>query len=167
VVAAVMAKVSVLLVEDSPGDARLILEAFKESKIDTDVHVVEDGVEAIAFLKQEGLYANETRPDLILLDLNLPRKDGREVLSEIKNDDDLKQIPVLVLTTSNQTQDIITSYERHANSFITKPIDMDTFFATMKSLEEFWFHVVKLPPHDESTSGSADGQPKMSNPPTT
>jgi two-component system, chemotaxis family, response regulator Rcp1 len=142
-------KVSVLLVEDSPGDARLILEAFKESKINTEVKVVEDGVEAIAFLRQQGSYANEQRPDLILLDLNLPRKDGREVLLEIKNDDALKQIPVLVLTTSNQAQDIITSYERHANSFITKPIDMDTFFETMKSLEDFWFHVVKLPPHDD------------------
>ena len=142
-------KVNVLLVEDSPGDARLILEAFKESKINTDVKVVEDGVEAIAFLRQQGTYANEQRPDLILLDLNLPRKDGREVLLEIKNDDDLKQIPILVLTTSNQAQDIITSYERHANSYITKPIDMDTFFETMKSLEDFWFRVVKLPPHDE------------------
>lgn len=144
-----MGKISVLLVEDSPGDARLILEAFKESKIDTEVKIVEDGVEAIAFLKREGVYAHEARPDLILLDLNLPRKDGREVLAEIKNDDDFKQIPVLVLTTSNQTQDILTSYERHANSFITKPIDMDTFFETMKSLEDFWFHVVKLPPREE------------------
>ncbi len=153
-----MGKISVLLVEDSPGDARLILEAFKESKIDTEVKVVEDGVEAIAFLKQEGVYANEARPDLILLDLNLPRKDGREVLAEIKNDDDFKQIPVLVLTTSNQAQDILTSYERHANSYITKPIDMDTFFETMKSLEDFWFHVVKLPPHDgEDTQDSSEG----------
>ncbi len=150
--AIVMSKISVLLVEDSPGDARLILEAFKESKIETEVKVVEDGVEAIAFLKREGIYAQAARPDLILLDLNLPRKDGREVLAEIKNDDDFKQIPVLVLTTSNQTQDIITSYERHANSYITKPIDMDTFFETMKSLEDFWFRVVKLPPHHDGDS---------------
>jgi CheY-like chemotaxis protein len=146
----VMEKVSVLLVEDSPGDARLILEAFKESKIDTSVRVVEDGVEAMAFLRQQGKYAHEKRPDLILLDLNLPRKDGREVLAEIKNDDDFKQIPVLVLTTSNQSTDIITSYERHANSYITKPIDMDTFFETMKSLEDFWFHVAKLPPNQDA-----------------
>ncbi len=150
-----MGKISVLLVEDSPGDARLILEAFKESKMDTEVKVVEDGVEAIAFLKNQGRYAHEPRPDLILLDLNLPRKDGREVLAEIKNDDAFKQIPVLVLTTSNQAQDIITSYERHANSYITKPIDMDTFFETMRSLEDFWFNVVKLPPRDDDDEQGA------------
>ena len=155
--ATTMEKVNVLLVEDSPGDARLILEAFKESKIDTEVRVVEDGVEAIAFLKQEGVYSHEMRPDLILLDLNLPRKDGREVLAEIKNDDNFKQIPVLVLTTSSQAQDIVTSYERHANSYITKPIDMDTFFETMRSLEDFWFRMVKLPPHDDEFPNSSEG----------
>jgi len=145
-----MDKATVLLVDDSPGDARLILEAFKVGEGTTKIKVVQDGVEAISFLRKEGLYAHEARPDLILLDLNMPRKDGREVLAEIKKDAKFKLIPVLVLTTSSQPQDIQDSYEDHANSYIVKPMDMPTFFETIKSLEEFWFHVVTLPPHDTS-----------------
>ena len=140
-----MQKVNVLVVEDSPGDARLIAEAFKETKVQTDVRVVQDGVDAMSFLRQEGAYRDATRPDLILLDLNLPRKDGREVLDEIKHDDHLKQIPVLVLTTSTHPQDIKFSYEHHANSYIVKPVDMESFFSLIKNLEDFWFRIAKLP----------------------
>ena len=140
-----MQQVNVLVVEDSPGDARLIAEAFKETKVKTVLRVVEDGVEAMSFLRQEGAYKQEVRPDIILLDLNLPRKDGREVLAEIKQDEALKQIPVLILTTSNRLQDIIFSYENHANSYIVKPVDMDSFFQVVKDLEDFWFRVAKLP----------------------
>jgi len=143
-------KVNVLVVEDSPGDARLIAEAFKETKIKTSVQVVRDGVDAMRFLRQNGAYVDAIRPDLILLDLNLPRKDGREVLSEIKHDDHLKQIPVLVLTTSNHPQDIKYSYENHANSYIVKPMDMDSFFQVIKNLEEFWFRVAKLPTYKQT-----------------
>jgi len=144
--------VNVLVVEDSPGDARLITEAFKETKVKTDVKVVQDGVDAMSFLRQEGDYANATRPDLILLDLNLPRKDGREVLAEIKHSRAFKQIPVLILTTSNQPQDILYSYENHANSYIVKPMDMDSFFKVVKNLEDFWFRVAKLPTHPDANS---------------
>lgn len=147
-----MQNVNVLVVEDSPGDARLIVEAFKETKVKTVIRVVEDGVEAMSFLRQEGAYTQEFRPDLILLDLNLPRKDGREVLAEIKHDAAFKQIPVLILTTSNRRQDIVFSYENHANSYIVKPVDMDSFFQVVKDLEDFWFRVAKLP----SYSGTND-----------
>ena len=140
-----MQKINVLVVEDSPGDARLISEAFKETQIKADISVVQDGVDAMSFLRREGQYADELRPDLILLDLNLPRKDGREVLLEIKHSPTFRQIPVLILTTSNRPQDIRFSYENHANSYIVKPADMDTFFLVVKNLEDFWFHVAKLP----------------------
>ena len=140
-----MEKVNVLVVEDSPGDARLIAEAFKETKVKTEVQVVQDGVDAMSFLRQEGAYRDAVRPDLILLDLNLPRKDGREVLTEIKHDDHLKQIPVVILSTSTHPQDIQYSYQNYANSYIVKPVDMDSFFTVIKNLENFWFLVAKLP----------------------
>ena len=150
--AAPMNNLHILVVEDSPGDARLILEAFKESKLKTKISVTADGVDALAFLKHQGRYAQAERPDIILLDLNLPRKDGRELLEEIKNDDNFKAIPVLVLTTSSSRDDIIGSYERHANSFITKPADMDEFIDVVKSVENFWFDIAKLPPRDPNNS---------------
>lgn len=143
-----MNDVHILLVEDNPGDARLILEALKESKLKTQVSMVSDGVEAMSFLRREGRYANALRPDIMLLDLNLPRKDGRELLEEIKSDPDFKLIPVLVLTTSSSHDDIVSSYARHANSYITKPADMDEFLQVVKSVENFWFDIAKLPPRD-------------------
>jgi chemotaxis family two-component system response regulator Rcp1 len=143
-----MNNIHILLVEDSPGDARLIMEAFKETQLKTLISVVTDGVEALAFLKHEGKYAESLRPDIMLLDLNLPRKDGRELLNDIKNDDEFKMIPVLVLTTSSSRDDIIGSYERHANSYITKPADMDEFLEVVRSVENFWFDIAKLPPYD-------------------
>jgi two-component system, chemotaxis family, response regulator Rcp1 len=138
--------VSVLLVEDNPGDVRLTIEALRDVKLHNQLNVVHDGVEAIAFLRREGAYANAPRPDLILLDLNLPRKDGREVLEEIKNDDDLKRIPVVVLTTSSSEKDILESYNLHANCYITKPVDLGQFLTIVKSIQNFWFSIVKLPP---------------------
>jgi two-component system, chemotaxis family, response regulator Rcp1 len=144
--------VHILLVEDSPGDARLIFEALKESKLNMKISIAIDGVEALAFLKHEGKYAGSLRPDIMLLDLNLPRKDGRELLDEIKNDNDLKSIPVLVLTTSSSRDDIIGSYQHHANSYITKPADMDEFLEVVRSVENFWFDIAKLPSHDSNVS---------------
>jgi len=138
--------VEILLVEDNEGDARLAQEALRDSKIINNVSVVEDGVEAMAFLHKRGKYANSSRPDLVLLDLNLPKKDGREVLAEIKADDDLKRIPVVILTTSKAEEDIIRSYDLHANCYITKPIDLTQFMKVVKSIEDFWLTVVKLPP---------------------
>jgi chemotaxis family two-component system response regulator Rcp1 len=147
-----MKDIHILLIEDSSGDARLIMEAFKDSRLKTEISVVTDGVEALAFLKGEGKYADALRPDIMLLDLNLPRKDGRELLNEIKNDDNLKMIPVLVLTTSNSRDDIISSYERHANSYITKPADMDEFMDVVRSVENFWFDIAKLPPRNPNAA---------------
>ena len=138
--------VDVLLVEDDPGDVLLTEETLLGSKIRTNLHVVGDGVEALAFLRQEGIYADVPRPDLILLDLNMPRKDGREVLADIKQDPDLKTIPVAVLTTSSQDEDILKSYELHANCYITKPVGLEQFSTVVQSLEDFWFAIVKLPP---------------------
>jgi chemotaxis family two-component system response regulator Rcp1 len=135
----------ILLVEDNPGDIRLAQEAFKESKIHNNLHVVGDGEEALAYLRKEGKYEKATRPDLILLDLNLPRKDGREVLREIKNDPALKRIPVAVLTTSSAEEDILKSYDLHANCYITKPIDLNQFITVVQSFENFWFTIVTLP----------------------
>ena len=137
--------VEILLVEDSPGDVRLTIEALKEAKVANNLSVVKDGVEAMDFLRQKGSYKDTIRPDLILLDLNLPRKDGREVLAEIKNDPKLKQIPVVVLTTSRSEQDILKAYDLHANCYITKPVDFKQFMTVVKSIEDFWFTVVKLP----------------------
>ena len=137
--------IEILLVEDNPGDVRLVEEALKEGKVRNALHVVYDGVEAITFLRQQGEYTGIPRPDLILLDLNLPRKDGREVLAEIKEDEDLKRIPVVVLTTSQSEIDILKSYNLHANCYITKPVDLEQFLGVVKSIEDFWLTVVKLP----------------------
>jgi chemotaxis family two-component system response regulator Rcp1 len=137
--------VEILLVEDNPGDVRLTQEALKESKVTNNLSVAEDGVEALAFLKQEGKYADAPRPDLLLLDLNLPKKDGRELLEEIKADEHLRRIPVVVLTTSKAEEDILRMYDQHANCYITKPIDFDQFIDVIKSIEEFWLTLVKLP----------------------
>ncbi|MCB4791520.1 MAG: response regulator [Elusimicrobia bacterium] len=138
--------IEILLVEDNPGDIRLTTEALKEQKLYNNLHVVTDGVEAIAFLKKEGKYSKVPRPDLILLDLNLPKKDGREVLKEIKTDDSLKSIPVVVLTVSKSEEDILKSYNLHANCYISKPVDLTQFMKVAKSVQEFWFTMVKLPP---------------------
>ncbi len=137
--------IEVLLIEDSPGDVRLTIEALKEAKVTNNLSVVQDGVEAIDFLQQKGKYKDAVRPDLILLDLNLPRKDGREVLAEIKSDSNLKRIPVVVLTTSRAESDILKAYDLHANCYITKPVDFKQFMTVVKSIEDFWLTVVKLP----------------------
>ncbi|MHA1498742.1 MAG: response regulator [Promethearchaeota archaeon] len=139
--------VEILLVEDNPGDIRLTKEAMKEAKIINNLNVVEDGVEALAYLRKKGKYKNANRPDLILLDLNLPKKNGREVLADIKQDKNLKLIPVVILTVSRAEEDIFKTYELHANCFITKPVDMDQFIKVVKSIEQFWFSIVKLPPN--------------------
>ena len=138
--------IEILLVEDNPGDIRLTQEAFKEGKISNNLNVVGDGVEAMAFLQQEGQYAHAPRPDVILLDLNLPKKDGHEVLAEIKEDENLRRIPVVILTTSQAEQDILKTYDLHANCYITKPVDLERFITVVKSIEAFWLSVVKLPP---------------------
>ena len=137
--------VEILLVEDNPGDVRLTLEAFKDAKVRNNLSVVENGVEAMTFLRREGKFASAPRPDLILLDLNLPKKDGREVLEEIKADADLRRIPVVVLTTSQAEEDILKTYNLHANCYITKPVDFDQFIKIVRSIEEFWLTIVKLP----------------------
>ena len=137
--------IEILLVEDNPGDVRLTVEALKENKMYNPLHVVEDGREALSFLHQEGEYTETPRPGLILLDLNLPKKDGREVLKEIKSDEDLKQIPVVILTTSKAEEDVLKTYDLHANCYITKPVDLDQFIKVVKSIEEFWLSIVKLP----------------------
>lgn len=137
--------IEVLLVEDSPGDARLTQEAFREANSRTNLHVASDGVEAMAFLRQEGNYAHAPRPDFILLDLNLPKMDGREVLAHIKSDESLKTIPTIILTTSNAEADIVRSYQLQANCYLTKPVQLDDFEALVKSINEFWLTKVKLP----------------------
>jgi len=137
----------VLLVEDSPGDVRLTKEALKDAKVHINLHVVRDGIDAMAFLMREGEYATALRPDLILLDLNLPKKDGREVLREIKENPELKSIPVVILTTSASEADILRSYLLHANCYITKPVNLDGFLTVVKSIDSFWLSVVKLPPN--------------------
>ncbi len=142
--------IEILLVEDNPGDVRLTQEALKEGKVLNKLHTVEDGIEALAFLNQEGKYADVPRPELILLDLNLPKKDGRDVLAEIKTNGDLKRIPVVVLTTSRSEQDILKSYDLNANCYITKPVDLDQFISVVRSINEFWLSIVKLPGGVES-----------------
>jgi CheY-like chemotaxis protein len=139
--------IEILLVEDNPGDVRLTQEAFKEGKVRNNLSVVNDGIEALTYLRQEGQYANALRPDVILLDLNLPKKDGREVLAEIKQDLNLRRIPVVILTTSEAEQDILKTYNLHANCYITKPVDLERFIKVVKSIESFWLSVVKLPPN--------------------
>jgi CheY-like chemotaxis protein len=138
--------IEILLVEDSPSDATLTVEALKAGKVVNKLNLVEDGIEAMAYLKCEGKYAKATRPDLIMLDLNLPRKDGREVLAELKNDPELKTIPIIVLTTSRSDKDILQSYQLNANCFITKPVDFQQFIDVVKTIEKFWLTVVTLPP---------------------
>jgi two-component system, chemotaxis family, response regulator Rcp1 len=137
--------VNILLVEDNPGDIRLTQEAFKECKTKIDLNYVTDGVEAIRYLKQQPPYENMPTPDLILLDLNLPKRDGREVLEEIKSDNFLKRIPVVILTTSNAEQDIMRSYNLHVNCYINKPVDFDRFFDIIQKIEEFWLNIAVLP----------------------
>jgi two-component system, chemotaxis family, response regulator Rcp1 len=139
------AAIEVLLVEDSPGDVRLTREAFKDAKVHINLHVASDGAEAMAFLGREGEHTDSPRPDLILLDLNLPKKDGREVLEEIKESPTLMSIPVVILTTSASEEDILRSYRLHANCYITKPVDLDGFLKVVKSIDNFWLTVVKLP----------------------
>jgi CheY-like chemotaxis protein len=138
--------IEVLLVEDNPGDVKLTQIALEESKISVHLSVVEDGVEAMAFLRKEEQYAATPHPDIILLDLNLPKKDGREVLAEIKADNTLKRIPVVVLTTSHAEEDVLKAYNLCANCYITKPVDFDQFVKIVQSIENFWFTIVKLPP---------------------
>lgn len=140
--------VEILLVEDNPGDVRLTLEGFREAKVCNTLHAVPDGVEAMAFLRKEGKYGKAPSPDLILLDLNLPRKDGREVLAELKTDEALKRIPVVVLTSSKAEQDIARSYELQASCYVTKPLDLDQFISVVKSIGDFWLAIVKLPRSD-------------------
>ncbi len=138
--------IEILLVEDSPGDVRLTQEVLQEATIHNHLHVVVDGVEAMAFLYQTGRYQHAPKPDLILLDLNLPKKDGREVLMDIKNSDRLKRIPVVVLTTSHAEEDILRTYNLHGNCYITKPVNLTQFIRVVKSIEDFWLSIVELPP---------------------
>ncbi|MFM8367829.1 MAG: response regulator [Chloroflexota bacterium] len=138
--------IDILLVEDSPADVLIAREALKEAKLINTIHVTEDGMEAMEFLNKRGKFASAPRPDLILLDLNLPRKNGREVLEEIKNDANLKSIPVVVLTTSSAEEDILRSYNLHANCYVVKPVEFDSFVKAIQSIQHFWFSIVALPP---------------------
>ena len=140
--------IEILLVEDNSGDVRLTIEALKEGKVRNRLSVARDGVEALAFLRREGPHASAPRPDLILLDLNLPRLDGREVLAEIKTDARLRRIPVVVLTTSKAEEDILRTYDLHANCYINKPVDLDQFISVVRSIDDFWLSVVRLPGGD-------------------
>jgi chemotaxis family two-component system response regulator Rcp1 len=137
--------IHILLVEDNPGDVRLTVEALREGKVHNRLSVATDGVEALSFLRRENGHAEAPRPDVILLDLNLPKKDGREVLAEIKGDEALRGIPVVILTTSKAEEDILKSYSLHANCYITKPVDLEQFMTVVKSIEDFWFSIVRLP----------------------
>jgi len=139
--------VEILLVEDNPGDERLTREALREGKVYSNLHWVKDGVEALDFLRRQGKYKEVPRPDIILLDLNLPKKDGREVLQDIKNDVELKRIPVVVLTTSKAEEDVLRTYNLHANCYVTKPVDLEKFIVVVKSIDRFWLTVVTLPPN--------------------
>jgi CheY-like chemotaxis protein len=145
--------VNILLVEDNPADVRLTREAFKDARIINTLHVARDGVEALAFLRRDGPHGDAVRPDLVLLDLNLPRKDGREVLAEVKADPSLKAIPVVILTTSKAEEDVLRSYNLHANAYITKPVGLQRFMEVIRSLEGFWLAVVTLPPHAAEPGG--------------
>ena len=138
--------IEILLVEDSPADILLTREAFEESRILNTLHVTEDGVQAMDFLRKRGAYASAPRPDLILLDLNLPRKNGREVLAEIKADPDLKKIPIVVLTTSGAEEDVLRAYDLNANCYVVKPVGFDNFMEAIQSIRHFWFSIVTLPP---------------------
>ncbi len=145
-----MSVVEILMVEDNPADARLTKEALKEGQLCNRLHLAKDGVEAMQFLRREAPFEDAPRPDVVLLDLNLPRKDGREVLAEIKADPSLKHIPVVVLTTSEAEKDIVESYELHANCYVTKPVDLGRFIEIVHQIESFWLGIVKLPPADEA-----------------
>ncbi|MCX5888954.1 MAG: response regulator [Deltaproteobacteria bacterium] len=138
--------IEILMVEDNPGDVRLTIEALKEGKVRNNLTTVEDGEAAMKFLRRQGPYSKMPRPDLVLLDLNLPKKNGREVLAEIKDDPDLKRIPVVILTVSEAEQDIIKSYNLHANCYITKPVNLEQFIKVVRSIEDFWLSIVMLPP---------------------
>jgi two-component system, chemotaxis family, response regulator Rcp1 len=137
--------IEILMVEDNPGTVRLTQEVMRESKVRNAMHTVDDGVEAMAFLRRQGRYASMPRPDLVLLDLNLPRKDGRETLAEMKGDAALKRIPVVVLTTSKSEEDIVRAYDLHANCYLTKPVGLEDFITVVKSIENFWIEIVTLP----------------------
>jgi CheY-like chemotaxis protein len=137
--------IEILLVEDNAGDVRLTREALKDARVLNSLHVARDGEEAMEFLCHKGKYADVPRPDLVILDLNLPRKDGREVLAEIKADEDLKRIPVVILTTSKSEEDVLKSYNLHANCYVTKPLDLEQFIGVVQGIEDFWFTVVRLP----------------------
>jgi CheY-like chemotaxis protein len=141
--------IEILLVEDSPGDILIAREALSEAKLLNTIHIAEDGVEAMDFLYKRGKFASAPTPDLILLDLNLPRKNGREVLAEVKTDENLKKIPVVMLTTSSAEEDVLRSYNLHANCYVVKPVEFDSFVQAVKSIEHFWFSVVTLPPAKE------------------
>lgn len=145
--------IEILLVEDNAGDARLTLEAFKEGRVLNRITVMQDGVQALAYLRRQGPYAAVRLPDLILLDLNLPRMSGREVLTHIKSDERLKSIPVVVLTTSEDEQDIARAYSQHANCYITKPVDLEQFLRVIQSIENFWLTLVRLPPNGAGSVG--------------
>ncbi len=150
--------VDILVVEDNAGDARLIKEVLNDSKIFSSLYLASDGVEALDFLRNRGKFRKAPKPDLIILDLNLPRKDGREVLGEIKKDENLRQIPVVIMTISQAEEDILKSYNLHANCYITKPIDLNQFIKVVKSIEDFWFSIVKLPPKTDVLKHSAEQQ---------
>jgi len=145
--------VEILLVEDSPSDTELTLEALRDFKVRNHVSVVEDGVQAMQFLRRQGPYAEAPRPDMIMLDLNLPRKDGREVLADIKNDDQLKAIPIVVMTTSRAEQDVLRAYQLSANCYINKPVDFNQFLDVVRAIESFWLYVVTLPPAPAVSAG--------------
>lgn len=137
--------IEILLVEDSPADVRLTIEALKEGRVRNNLSVVNDGIDALAFLRQEGKFAAAPAPDMVLLDLNMPKKDGRAVLAEMKSDPHLRRTPVVVLTTSNAEQDVLGTYDLHANCYITKPVELDEFIKVVRSIDDFWFTIVKLP----------------------
>jgi CheY-like chemotaxis protein len=139
--------IQILLVEDNPGDVRLTREALREAKVHNTLHVAQDGEEAIAFLTRTGKHRDAVRPDVVLLDLNLPRKGGLEVLKEVKADPDLRRIPIVVVTTSSAEQDVVKSYNLHANCYVTKPVDLGQFLEVVRSIEDFWLSIVKLPPN--------------------
>lgn len=143
--------IDILVVEDNTGDARLIKEVLNDNKVFSSFYLAKDGVEAMDFLHNRGNFKTAPKPDLIILDLNLPRKDGREVLAEVKNDEDLKHIPIVIMTISQAEEDILKSYNLHANCYITKPIDLNQFIKVVKSIEDFWFSIVKLPPKNDDT----------------
>jgi len=138
-------RIEILLAEDNPGDVRLTIEALRYNKVQNNLQVARDGEEAMAYLRREGAFAQATRPDLILLDLNMPKKSGLEVLAEVKGDPDLRRIPVVILTTSAAEQDILRSYDLHANCYVTKPVELDQFMEVVRQIEGFWMQIVKLP----------------------